>query len=176
MAQVWVRPTLGIGLIALLSLSSCASQPASLPETASPEAKSSEPALSENSPDLANVIDVAASGDAGAYTLAVTIRSPDIGCDRYADWWEVLSPDGTLLYRRILAHSHVDEQPFSRSGGPVAVQPNDSVIVRAHMNPDGYGGQAMQGSVAAGFTPVALESDFAIALSDSPPLPNGCAF
>ncbi|MGA9190363.1 MAG: hypothetical protein WBZ24_01400, partial [Anaerolineales bacterium] len=67
----------------------------------------------------ARVISVDVSGEEGAFTFAVEIASPDTGCDRYADWWEVVTPNGDLLYRRILLHSHVDEQPFARSGGPV---------------------------------------------------------
>ena len=61
----------------------------------------------------ADVTAVSVAGEAGAYTFEVTVRSPDTGCEGYADWWEVVSPDGELLYRRVLLHSHVDEQPFS---------------------------------------------------------------
>ena len=60
----------------------------------------------------------------------------------------MLSLEGALLYRRILAHSHVDEQPFVRSGGPVPVGASDIVIVRGHMNPGGYGTKA--GTTPAG--------------------------
>ena len=91
----------------------------------------------------ADVIAVQASGSPGAYQFNVGIRSPDKGCAQYADWWEVVSTDGKLLYRRVLLHSHVDEQPFTRSGGPVPIQPDTVVWVRAHMNTGGYGGAAM---------------------------------
>src|SRR5262252_1297487 len=64
---------------------------------------------------LAHVVQVQVSGNAGAFSFSVTVRSPDSGCARYADWWEVVSTDGKLLHRRILMHSHVDEQPFTRS-------------------------------------------------------------
>jgi len=126
--------------------------------------------------EMADVIKVEASGNTGSYTFNVTIKSPDTGCDQYADWWEVISPDGRLLYRRILAHSHVNEQPFTRSGGKVDVAPDQTVIVRAHMNNTGYGGAAMRGTVGSGFQSEQLDSDFANALEDEPPLPNGCAF
>ena len=99
----------------------------------------------------ADVVAVRTSGSPGAYSFAVTLQSPDTGCDQYADWWEVITPDGELLYRRVLAHSHVDEQPFTRSGGPVDVQSTTRVIVRAHMNDAGYGGVAFSGSEEAGF-------------------------
>jgi hypothetical protein len=118
---------------------------------------------------------VEASGDAGAYTFAVTVRSPDTGCDRYADWWEVATPEGELVYRRILAHSHVDEQPFTRSGGPVEVDADTELVVRAHMSPGGYGDQVMRGSVNAGFESTELPG-FAPELEQAQPLPDGCAF
>ena len=101
------------------------------------------------------VEDVKVSGNENAYSFAVTLKSPDSGCKQYADWWEVISEDGkTLIYRRILAHSHVDEQPFTRSGGAVAIAANTEVIIRAHMFPSGYGDGiiAMKGSVANGFS------------------------
>lgn len=124
----------------------------------------------------ADVVDVSARGEPGHYTFEVTVKSPDTGCDQYADWWEVLSTEGELLHRRILAHSHVDEQPFARSGGPVAIDTDETVIVRAHMNTTGYGGQAMRGSVDEGFRPVELPDDFAVDVEDQEPQPSGCAF
>ena len=81
-----------------------------------------------------------------------------------------------MLYRRILRHSHVDEQPFVRSGEPVGVEAGQTVWIRAHMHPTGYGGQALKGSVSAGFAPAQLEAAFAAELADRPPLPDGCAF
>jgi hypothetical protein len=115
-------------------------------------------------------------GDEGTYTFAVTVSSADTGCEQYADWWEVLTPDGELRYRRILAHSHVDEQPFERTGGPVALRPDQTVIVRAHMQPHGYGPQAMQGTAADGFEDVSLPDDFAPEVALLDPQPAGCAF
>ena len=124
----------------------------------------------------ADVIAVEASGSPGDYSFSVRLRSPDTGCDRYASYWEVLTADGELRYRRILAHSHVDEQPFTRSGGPVAVEPDDELLVRAYMHPDGYGGMAMGGTIASGFEPTELATDFAAAVADADPQPGGCAF
>lgn len=153
--------------------------------TASSDAGNSMPA--SETPPSANI---AASGEAFAqvtavsttpqneteYTFAVTIESPDTGCEQYANWWEVISEEGELLYRRILAHSHVNEQPFERSGGPVAIAPDQTVIVRAHMYPNGYGTQAMQGSPDSGFQATTLAADFATALADADPQPNDCTF
>jgi hypothetical protein len=81
-----------------------------------------------------------------------------------------------LLYRRILAHSHVNEQPFVRSGGPVPIEPDTVVIVRAHMSNGGYGGLAFRGTPGAGFSEVPLSGDFANELETAPPLPDNCAF
>ncbi len=125
----------------------------------------------------ARVTAVEVSGDeASGYTFAVTVESPDEGCEQYANWWEVVSEEGDLLYRRILVHSHVDEQPFTRSGGPVMIGADEVVLVRSHMQPTGYSTQAMKGSVANGFESIALPADFANELAEVEPLPGGCSF
>lgn len=126
--------------------------------------------------DFADVKAVKVTGTDGNYTFYITIESPDTGCDQYADWWEVINPQGDLKYRRILAHSHVDEQPFTRSGGKVVVTAGEELIVRAHMNNIGYGGKAMSGTVDAGFRSIDLDRQFADKLEKKPPLPDGCAF
>jgi hypothetical protein len=120
------------------------------------------------------VITIEAKGDPEQYSFTVTLKSPDTGCDQYADWWEILTPEGELIYRRILAHSHVNEQPFSRSGGPVKILKDQVVFVRAHMNNSGYGGQAMTGSVSSGFNIAPLSGYDDLATKD--PLPAQCNF
>jgi hypothetical protein len=116
-------------------------------------------------------------GAPGGYTFSVTLSSPDAGCDQYADWWEVITTDGELVYRRILAHSHVNEQPFTRSGGPVELQETTQAIVRAHMNNAGYGGVVFSGSPASEFTAdPSVSSALAPQLADAAPQPDGCAF
>ena len=127
-------------------------------------------------PGGADVVAVATSGGPGAYTFDVSVRSDETGCDQYADWWEVVTPAGELVYRRILNHSHPDEQPFTRDGGPVPVEADTPLIVRAHLHPRGFTGMAMEGTVDAGFVDVALEEGFAAALEDAPPLPEECWF
>lgn len=122
----------------------------------------------------ADVVSVEVSGEAGAYTFNVTVSSPDTGCEQYADWWEVTTEAGDLVYRRILLHSHVAEQPFTRGGGPVTVASDETVIVRAHMNSGGYGGTVLRGSVDAGFEAERLELSFAAELASREPLPDGC--
>ena len=127
-------------------------------------------------PVIADVLSVTATGETNAYQFNVEVSSPDTGCDQYADWWEVLSENGQLLYRRVLLHSHVNEQPFTRSGGPVPINEDTVVYVRAHMNEGGYGGSVLKGSVASGFKVVDVEADFAADVESLPPLPEGCAF
>jgi hypothetical protein len=125
----------------------------------------------------ADVIEVAVSGSEGAYQFAVTVSSPDTGCDQYADWWEVASEGSDeLLYRRILANSHVDEQPFERSGGPVVIDESTVVVVRAHMSTGGFGGASLRGSVAGGFEAFQPELSFKAARGSVDSLPDGCAF
>ena len=171
---------------ALVNVSSCSSRqvpeikavpPGSPPEPAAAiTPHQAQPIVAQSNTAMAEVLEVSVSGNPGAYRFSVTIRSPDTGCDQYADWWEVLTQAGQLSYRRILLHSHVDEQPFTRSGGPAPIQPTDEVIVRAHMHPDGYGALAQQGSVATGFTPITLSADFAADLAAQSPQPSGCNF
>jgi hypothetical protein len=127
-------------------------------------------------PEFTDVKKVEMRGSENAYQFAVTLKSPDTGCDQYADWWEVVSESGDLIYRRILAHSHVDEQPFSRSGGPVKIGKNQQVWVRAHMNNTGYGGLTMKGSVEAGFQITPWPDGFGEGVENVAPLPSGCAF
>lgn len=128
----------------------------------------------------ADVVAVTPEGGPGDYTLLVSIRSEETGCDRYADWWEVVDPGGNLLYRRILDHSHPTEQPFAREGGPVGILPDDTVIVRAHLHDAtgeaaGYGA-GLQGTVASGFGPADLPPAFAAELEEVAPQPTECLF
>ena len=124
----------------------------------------------------ADVVSVEVTGSPNAYQFSVGIASPDEGCHQYANWWEVLTKEGELVHRRILDHSHVNEQPFVRSGGPVAIGADTIVVVRAHMHPGGYGGKVMRGTVQTGFEEMELESDFAAEVESEPPQPTGCAF
>jgi len=123
------------------------------------------------------VVSVRAQPAPGGYTFAITLRTPDTGCERYANWWEVTDADGKrLFYRRILWHSHVREQPFTRSGGPVPIGPDTVVVVRLHMHPEGYSPLALKGSVQSGFLPVRLPKGFGAALKQLPPQPEDCWF
>ncbi|MFT5891392.1 MAG: hypothetical protein ACI9Y7_001494 [Dokdonia sp.] len=126
--------------------------------------------------DQASVVSVTTSQVGDGYTFSVGVSSPDTGCDQYANWWEVVSEEGTLIYRRILAHSHVNEQPFVRSGSAVTITATQEVIIRVHMNTTGYSTQGYKGSVTNGFSEYMILEDFANELADQAPLPSGCAF
>jgi len=139
-------------------------------------ASTEEVKQNETAEDFANVLEVKANKNGDDFSFNVTIKSPDTGCDQYADWWEVISEDEQLIYRRILLHSHVDEQPFTRSGGPIEIENNQNVWIRAHMNNNGFGGKTFHGSVENGFEVKDMPSDFALDLENEEPLPDECAF
>lgn len=74
-----------------------------------------------------------------SWSISVTMRHPDTGWDHYADGWQVLAPDGTVLGFRKLLHPHVNEQPFTRSLSGVTVPDGVThVLIRAHDNVDGW--------------------------------------
>lgn len=154
------------------------STPMSVPETVSEpvvEAIATNP-TDEGGLPVANLVSVAVTGEANNYTFAVTISSADTGCEQYADWWEVVDVQtGELIYRRILAHSHVNEQPFTRSGGPVQITPEQSVLIRGHMGgvQSHYGGQVLKGAVETGFQPAV---DMLPGLETVAPLPESCIY
>ena len=123
----------------------------------------------------ADVIKVAVTGEK-QYRFNVTLESDETGCAQYADWWEVLDSGGKLLYRRILFHSHSNDQPFTRSGGAVPLRSDEVVYIRGHMNTLGYVGDVFVGSVATGFRKAEKVPDFPKDLEMQKPLPDGCAF
>lgn len=145
----------------------CACRSGAAPETVV------DPVPSGDNP-AAHVEAVTVSGSDNDWTFSVTLASDETGCPQYADWWEVVGEDGSLLYRRILAHSHPDEQPFTRSGGPVPIAGDTRVWVRGHLNTTGYSGRIMAGTPNGGFTET--ESQDWDDLAQQAPLPDGCAF
>jgi hypothetical protein len=63
----------------------------------------------------ADVVDAAVERSGDRFVVTATIQSADTGWDRYADAWQIRTTDGDVLGTRVLAHPHVDEQPFTRS-------------------------------------------------------------
>jgi hypothetical protein len=88
----------------------------------------------------------------GVWTFHVTVSHPDTGWKDYANGWDVVLPDETVLkknpeheFTRVLFHPHETEQPFTRSQNglkiPAKVQ---KVRVRAHDIVDGFGGKEVE--------------------------------
>jgi hypothetical protein len=111
-----------------------------------------EPAATPTSEDGADAdvehVRAVESAD-GSWTFHVTVRHPDTGWEDYADGWDVVTPDGTVLKRdpdspftRLLLHPHENEQPFTRSQSGIVIPADlNQVRVRAHDLVDGYGGR-----------------------------------
>ena len=85
----------------------------------------------------------------GNWTFVVTVSHPDKGWDDYADGWDIVLPDATVIkadesspFTRLLLHPHVGEQPFTRSQSALSI-PSDITLVkvRAHDLADGFGGR-----------------------------------
>jgi hypothetical protein len=76
----------------------------------------------------------------GTYAVSATIYHKDTGWDHYADKFDVLTSDGTVIATRVLYHPHVDEQPFTRSIGNVqAPVGTTEIVIRAHDSVHGDG-------------------------------------
>jgi hypothetical protein len=137
----------------------------------------------------ANVTAVLVRGAEGNYVFDVSVESSDIDCSQYANWWEVLDQNGSLLYKKILNHCHTDENgtsdpdapgnTFTRSSDPdtIPLHASQVAIVRAHMNTAGYCGIAMRGTPTDGFAAAPdIGSGFAADVEHEDPQPTGCLF
>lgn len=84
----------------------------------------------------------AAKTSDGSYRFDATVKHADSGWDHYADAWDVVAPDGTVLGTRKLLHPHETEQPFTRSLGSVIIpEGTEYVMLRAHDSVHEYGGE-----------------------------------
>ena len=102
----------------------------------------------------------ARASDENMWTFIVTVTHPDTGWEDYADGWDVVLPDGTVIkpdqdspFTRLLTHPHQTEQPFTRSQSNIEVPAGvTAVTVRAHDLVDGFGGRevVVDLSVASG--------------------------
>lgn len=92
-----------------------------------------------------DVVDVKAERQSdGNWRFSVTLLHDDEGWDHYADRWDVVGPDGTVYGERILAHPHVNEQPFTRSLSGVSIPPGvTEVTIRGNDSVHGLGGKEM---------------------------------
>jgi hypothetical protein len=116
--------------------------PEATPAPTHAEASTSRPET-EEPVTLADILFVRTRLQAnGTWTFEVTVHHEDTGWEHYADRWEVLTADGEVLATRVLAHPHVDEQPFTRSQSGILIPEEVSQLqVRAHDLVHGYGGR-----------------------------------
>lgn len=93
----------------------------------------------------ADIVDVkVVRSSVGTYDFHVAVRHGDTGWDHYANIWQVVGPNGTILGERVLLHPHVNEQPFTRSLTGVSIADGiESVSVRAGDNVHEFGGSEM---------------------------------
>jgi len=83
--------------------------------------------------DIPEIVAVNSTATNGTWQFDVTLRHSDTGWTHYANRWAIFTPDGTKLGTRVLAHPHVNEQPFTRSLGGVTIPDSiDHVILRPH--------------------------------------------
>ena len=108
------------------------------------EAQGNGQSASQDELDLreANVTDVRFEEQSdGRYRFDVTLIHDDAGEDGYANWWQVETLDGSQLGRRTLLHAHGTRE-FTRSETIEIADGVSHVVVRAHDQTHGYGGQA----------------------------------
>jgi hypothetical protein len=137
-----------IVLSAALLVAACSGgdgDPGAGAEPIEPSSTSEEPAPSSSASGAlcADVIDASAELAAdGSYAFSVTVRSADTGWEKYADAWEIRSPDGAILGTRVLTHPHETEQPFTRSLDSVSVPEGvDTVVIAARDSVEGFCGE-----------------------------------
>jgi hypothetical protein len=122
------------------------------PSTEPPPASTSTPSpspltMGQGNADVLHVRAIQAAD--GSWTFQVTVDHPDTGWEDYADGWDVVTPDGTVLkpdpgspFTRLLLHPHENEQPFTRSQSRIVIPEGvTEVTVRAHDLADGFGGR-----------------------------------
>lgn len=133
-------------IISIVVLSACSSSTSQQEETPSPSSTPDDSNIGAN----ADVVFVrAVEGEDHTWTFYVTVSHPDTGWEDYADGWDVVLPDGTIVlpdssspFTRLLTHPHETEQPFTRSQSGIIIPSGiKSVTVRAHDLVDGFGGQ-----------------------------------
>lgn len=90
----------------------------------------------------ANVVAVEWRVMNGVHRFDVTLYHDDDGEEGRADWWQIETPDGTVLGRRELLHSHGTRE-FTRSLSLDLPDGVTCVVVRGHDQTHGFGGQAM---------------------------------
>lgn len=91
----------------------------------------------------ADVIDASAERVGGQWRIEATLRHADTGWDHYANGFEIVAPDGTVLGTRVLHHPHVEEQPFTRAHVLTIPDGIGEITVRALDSVHGGGGASV---------------------------------
>ncbi len=85
------------------------------------------------------IVNAKATQSGDTWRFDVTLKHADEGWDHYANLWQVETEGGDVLGERVLAHPHVNEQPFTRSLGGVAIPTELSkVYIRARDSVHGW--------------------------------------
>ena len=85
------------------------------------------------------IVNVTTTQTGDTWRFDVTLRHDDTGWDHYADGWRVQLSDGTVIGTRVLAHPHVNEQPFTRSLSGVEIpEGTPQILVLAKDNIEGW--------------------------------------
>ena len=131
-----------VGMILALAFACGEEPPAEAPST-----KKTKPAKTVGDANVTNVF--AREERDKTWTFHVTVEHEDVNWYDYADGWDIVLPDGTVLkpdpfgqYTRHVRHPHVEEQPFTRTQKELEIPEGvDRVRVRAHDKKDGWGGK-----------------------------------
>jgi hypothetical protein len=135
-------------ILVLVLLTGCAALFDTFVGTEDPQAVSSSEEIIMSANADVEFVRAVQTGET-TWTFHVTVRHPDTGWEDYADGWDVVLPDGTVVnpdpsnpFTRLLLHPHETEQPFTRSQSNISI-PADvtGVTVRAHDRVDGFGGR-----------------------------------
>ena len=132
-------------ILMVVVLAACSQGGESKPTLTPPPAPTEE--ITEANADVLFV--QAVENEDRSWTFSVTVEHPDSGWEDYADGWDVVLPDGTVIkpnpeeaFTRVLLHPHENEQPFTRSQDGIVIPASvNQVTVRAHDLVDGFGGQ-----------------------------------
>ena len=82
---------------------------------------------------IPTIVDVDATLTGDTWRFDVSLLHADTGWEHYADGWGIYTEDGTELGYRVLAHPHVNEQPFTRSLTGVTIPEGiTQVFIRPH--------------------------------------------
>ncbi len=83
--------------------------------------------------DIPAIMAVDAIPNGDTWRFDVSLLHADTGWEHYADGWGVYTEDGTELGYRVLAHPHVNEQPFTRSlSGVIIPEGITQVLILPH--------------------------------------------